>query len=40
MAVHYELLASNTMKNETRKKIQMFTGNKFSKAFIRIPGKY
>ena len=30
MAVHFELLVSNTMKNETGKKIQMFTGNKFS----------
>ena len=39
MAVYFELLASNTMKNETGKQVkQMFTENKFSKVFIRIPG--
>ena len=30
--LHFELLASNTIKNETRKKIQEFTWNKFDKS--------
>ena len=37
MAVHFELLASNTMKNETGKQVkQMFTENKFSRVNKQI----
>ena len=35
---HFEVLASNTIKNKTEK-VQKLTWNKFSKAFIRIPGR-
>ena len=34
----FEPLASNTIKNETGKKLKKITWNKFSKVFIRIPG--
>ena len=33
---HFELLASNTIKNETEK-IEKFIWNKFSKVFVQIP---
>ena len=37
MAVYF---GRSKIKNETGKKIQKFTENKFSKIFIRIPGTY
>ena len=37
--LHFELLASNAIKNQTEK-IQKFTRNKFSKVFMQIPGTY
>ena len=36
--MRFEPLASNTIKNETVKKLKKITWNKFSKVFIRIPG--
>ena len=36
---HFELLASNTIKNETEKIEKLTWNNFFSKVFIRIPGK-
>ena len=38
--LHFELLATNIIKNETREKVQEFTRNKYNKVFIQIPGTY